>query len=160
MSKSEQLTAGRNKKEPGINSGNWYNTPYDKTHDVSINTSYDLNKKWTFNANFIFQTGQPTNYPVGQYEVTGLNLPVYNNDSRNADRLPIYHRLDIAATLTPRKNKNRKWKSEWVFGIYNIYNRKNAASISFSQNTQTLKNEAIKTSIFGMVPSVTYNFKF
>ena len=160
LSKSEQLTAGRTENEPGINNGNWYATPYDKTHDISINASYELNKKWTFNSNFVFQTGQPTNYPVGQYEVSGINVPIYDNNRRNADRLPSYHRLDISATLTPEKNKNRKWKGEWVFGIYNLYSRKNAASISFTQNRETFRNEAIKTSIFGIVPSVTYNFKF
>ncbi|MCI2227768.1 TonB-dependent receptor [Polaribacter sp. MSW13] len=160
LSRSEQLTEGRNANEPGINQGNWYNTPFDKTHDFSINASYELNKKWTFNSNFVFQTGQPTNYPVGQYEVQGLNVPIYDDNRRNADRLPAYHRLDISATLTPRKNKNRKWQAEWVFGIYNLYGRQNAASINFKQNRETFRNEAIKTSIFGLVPSVTYNFKF
>ncbi|ARV05341.1 collagen-binding protein [Polaribacter sp. SA4-10] len=160
LSRSEQLTAGRTANEPGINQGNWYSTPYDKTHDFSINGSYELNEKWKFNTNFVFQTGQPTNYPVGQYEVQGLNIPIYDDDRRNADRLPTYHRLDISATLTPKKNKNRKLQGEWVFGIYNLYGRQNAASISFTQNRETNRNEAIQTSIFGMVPSVTYNFKF
>jgi hypothetical protein len=160
LSRSEQLTEGRTPNEPGINQGNWYSTPFDKTHDFSINASYELNKKWTFNTNFVFQTGQPTNYPVGQYEVQGLNVPIYDDNRRNADRLPAYHRLDVSATLTPRKNKNRKWKGEWVFGIYNLYGRENAASINFAQNRETFKNEAIQTSIFSITPSVTYNFKF
>jgi hypothetical protein len=160
LSKSEQKTQGRTANEPGINQGEWYNTPYDKTHDISINTSYELSKKWLFNANFLFQTGQPTNYPVGQYEVQGLNVPIYNDNTRNADRLPAYHRLDISATLSPESNKNRKWQAEWVFGIYNLYGRQNAASINFRQNRETFRNEAIQTSIFGLVPSVTYNFKF
>ena len=160
LSKSEQLTSGRNSSEPGINNGNWYNTPYDKTHDLSINTSYELSTRWKFNSNFLLQTGQPTNYPVGQYEFQGLNVPIYNDNLRNADRLPTYHRLDLSATLTPTKNNNRNFQAEWVFGIYNIYNRKNAASIAFSRNTETSTNEAIKTSIFGIVPSITYNFKF
>lgn len=160
LSRSEQQTEGRTAIEPGINNGKWYSTPYDKTHDFSINGSYELNKKWKFNSNFVFQTGQPTNYPVGQYEFQGLNVPIYDDNRRNADRLPAYHRLDISATLTPEKNKNRKWQGEWVFGIYNVYGRQNAASINFSQNRETLRNEAVQTSIFGMVPSVTYNFKF
>jgi hypothetical protein len=160
LSRSEQQTLGRIANEPGINRGEWYNTPYDKTHDISLNGSYELSKKWTFNANFLFQTGQPTNYPVGQYEVQGLNVPIYDDNRRNADRLPAYHRLDVSATLTPEKNKNRKWQGEWVFGIYNLYGRQNAASINFSQNRETFKNEAVQTSIFGLVPSVTYNFKF
>lgn len=160
LSKSEQLTAGRTPYEPGINSGEWYNTPYDKTHDISINASYELNKIWKFNSNFVFQTGQPTNYPVGQYEVQGLNVPIYNDNRRNSDRLPTYHRLDISATLKPEKNNKRKWQAEWVFGIYNLYGRQNAASVNFIQNIETFRNEAVQTSIFGMVPSVTYNFKF
>ncbi|MDG1245065.1 MAG: TonB-dependent receptor [Polaribacter sp.] len=160
LSKSEQLTAGRTLNEPGINNGEWYNTPYDKTHDFSINASYELNKKWKFNTNFVFQTGQPTNYPVGQYEVQNLNVPIYNDNSRNSDRLPAYHRLDISATLNPEKNNLRKWQAEWIFGIYNLYGRQNAASVNFSQNRETSRNEAVQTAIFGLVPSVTYNFKF
>ena len=160
LSRSEQQTLGRNANEPGINQGEWYNTPFDKTHDISINASYELNEKWKFNTNFVFQTGQPTNYPVGQYEIQGLNVPIFDDNRRNADRLPAYHRLDISATLTPRKNKNRKWQAEWVFGIYNLYGRQNAASINFRQNRETMRNEALQTSIFGLVPSVTYNFKF
>ena len=160
LSKSEQLTSGRNINEPGINNGEWYNTPYDKTHDLSVNAGYELSSKWKFNTNFLLQTGQPTNYPVGQYEFQGLNVPIYNDNQRNANRLPTYHRLDLSATLTPVKNNNRDLQAEWVFGIYNIYNRKNAASIAFSRNTETSANEAIKTSIFGIVPSITYNFKF
>ncbi len=160
LSKSEQQTPGRSENEPGINAGEWYNTPFDKTHDISLNGSYEVSKKWTFNANFLFQTGQPTNYPVGQYEISGLNVPIYDDNRRNADRLPAYHRLDISATLTPDKNKNRTWQGEWVFGIYNVYGRQNAASINFRQNRETRRNEAVQTSIFGLVPSVTYNFKF
>ena len=160
LSKSEQQTLGRTDIEPGINNGEWYSSAFDKTHDISINASYELSKKWTFNTNFLFQTGQPTNYPVGQYEIQGINVPIYDDNRRNSDRLPAYHRLDISATLTPDKNKNREWKGEWVFGIYNIYGRQNAASINFRRNQETMRNEAIQTSIFGLVPSVTYNFKF
>jgi hypothetical protein len=159
LSKSEQKTPGRTPQEPGINNNQWYNTPYDKTHDISFNGSYEVNKKWKFGANFLFQTGQPTNYPTGQFEYRGLTVPLFDG-SRNSTRLPAYHRIDISATLTPTKNKNKKWQGEWVFSIYNVYNRKNAASINFSRNEDTFVNEAIRTSIFGIIPAVTYNFKF
>ena len=158
FSKSEQKTIGRNSIETGINMGKWYNTPYDKTHDFSFVSNYKLNEKLTFNTNFIFQTGQPTTYPIGQYTYMNLNVPNYG--ARNSNRLPNYHRLDISLTLIPNKNKKRDYKSEWVFGIYNIYNRDNANSITFQQNEKTLKNEAIQLSIFGIVPSISYNFKF
>ncbi|AYN67858.1 TonB-dependent receptor [Euzebyella marina] len=158
LSKSEQRTPGRTLNETGINNGNWYNTPYDKTHDLSLYGSYQLNSKWSFNSNFVFQTGQPTNYPVGQYKFQGLSVPYYG--ARNEERLPTYHRLDLSANLNPDKNKNRKWQGEWVFSLYNVYNRRNAASINFSRNPDTRQNEAVRTSIFGIVPAVTYNFKF
>lgn len=157
LSKSEQQTPGRTPIETGINNGNWYRTPYDKTHDISFTGSYDLNKKWKLNANFLFQTGQPATFPNGQYEYNGLNIPNYSN--RNADRLPAYNRLDIAVNYTPKPDKRTGWQSYWVFGIYNVYNRRNAASISFGQNQDTGMNEATRLSIFGIVPSISYNFK-
>ena len=166
LSRSEQRTPGREldidngrtNQETGINNGEWYNTPFDKTHDITLFGNYELNKKWRFNANFVYQTGQPTNYPIGQFEFQGIVIPYYG--LRNQERLPDYHRLDISATLTPRKNKGRKLQGEWVFSVYNVYNRRNAASINFRRNQDTGVNEAIRTSIFGIVPSVTYNFKF
>ena len=157
ISKSEQKTPGRNRIETGINFSNWYNTPYDKTHDLSINSEYNINNKLKLVGNFIYQTGQPTNYPNSQYNYMNLNIPNYGE--RNSSRLPNYHRLDINLTLQPNKSKG-KVESTWVFGIYNLYNRDNAASIIFRRNNETLKNEAVQISIFGIVPSVTYNFKF
>jgi hypothetical protein len=158
LSKSEQKTEGRSASETGINNGKWYNTPYDKTHDVSITTSYDLNKKWAFSSNFLFQTGQPTTYPNGQYEYNGINIPNY--EARNSSRLPTYHRLDISAIYTPKPDSIKRWKGEWVFGIYNLYNHKNAASMSFRENETSGNNEALRLAIFGIIPSISYNFKF
>lgn len=158
LSKSEQQTQGRTPIETGINNGNWYRTPYEKTHDISITASYQLNKKWTFNSNFLFQTGQPTTYPNGQYEYNGITIPNY--EARNSSRLPTYHRLDISANYNPNPNTTKRWKGEWVFGIYNLYNRRNAASISFRENRNTGNNEALRLAIFGIIPSVSYNFKF
>ncbi|MFY7741843.1 MAG: TonB-dependent receptor [Flavobacterium sp.] len=158
LARTEQQTPGRNANEPGINNGNWYKTGFDKLHDLSLVGNYKLNEKWRFGATFAFQTGQPVTFPNGQYEYLGVSVPSF--EARNNSRLPAYHHLDLAATLTPSKNKDRKWFAEWVFGIYNVYNRQNAASITFRQNENTARNEAIRLSIFGIVPSVTYNFKF
>lgn len=158
LSKSQQRTPGREATETGINNGVWYRSAYDKTHNLAVTSSYKLNPKWAFSGNFILQTGQPVTYPNGQYEYQGLIIPSYG--LRNQNSLPTYHHLDVAATLTPKQNTKRNWKGEWVFSIYNLYGRKNAASISFRQNSESGNNEAILLSIFGMVPSVTYNFKF
>jgi hypothetical protein len=158
LSRTEQQVAGRTPEETGINNGNWYKTGFDKTHNLAIVGNYKLNEKWRFSSNFILQTGQPVTFPTGQYEYQGITVPIFS--SRNENNLPMYHRLDVSATLTPRKNKGRKWQAEWVFGIYNIYNRQNAASITFRQNQETGTNEALRLSIFGIVPSATYNVKF
>ncbi|ETN94066.1 TonB-dependent receptor [Zhouia amylolytica] len=158
LSKSEQQTPGGSAGGPGINNGQWYYTGYDRTHDISITTNYKLSDKWSFGTNFIFQTGRPVTYPNSQYQYEGLSIANYG--LRNKNRLPSYHRVDISATYIPNRKPAKRWKGEWVFGIYNIYNRKNAASITFGQNRKNGANEATRTAIFGIVPSVTYNFKF
>lgn len=158
LSRTEQQVAGRTPEETGINNGNWYKTGFDKLHNLAVVANYKLNEKWRFSANLIAQTGQPVTFPNGQYQYEGITVPVFSG--RNEENLPTYHRLDVSATLTPTKNKGRKWQAEWVFGIYNVYNRQNAASITFRQNQETGSNEALRLSIFGIVPSATYNIKF
>jgi len=158
LARSEQKVEGRTPQETGINNGEWYRTGFDKLHDISIVGNYNYNEKWRFGANFSFQSGQPLTLPNGQYEYNGITVPSYG--LRNENNLPAYHRLDVSATLTPSKNKGRTWQGEWVFGVYNIYNRMNAASITFQQNKETAVNEATRLAIFGFIPSVTYNFKF
>lgn len=158
LAKSEQRTPGGIAGGLGIANGEWYNTPYDRTHDISISGSYKLNDKFSFGANLVFQTGRPVTYPNGQYEYEGISVASYSD--RNSDRLPAYHRLDLSVNYVPNRKPNNRLKGEWVLGIYNAYNRKNAASISFGQNVETGANEATRTAIFGIVPSLTYNFKF
>lgn len=158
LAKSEQRTPGRTPEEHGINNGNWYPTAWDKRHDVSLTAQYKLSDRWSFGANLIFQTGRPTTYPEGQYVYQGMVIPVY--EERHSSRLTAYHRLDLSATLTPKSQSSKRWKGEWVFSIYNVYNRKNAASITFRKNEDHYYNEAVRLSIFGIIPSVTYNFKF
>ena len=158
LSRSEQQTPGRTPNETGINNGNWYRSAYDKTHNLALTGNYKLDKRWTLGAAFTLQSGQPVTFPTGKYVFEGITVPSYN--SRNEDRLPTYHRLDVSASLTPKKYENKRFKGEWVFGIYNLYSRNNAASISFRQNEDTGFNESVKLSIFGIVPSVSYNFKF
>ncbi|WP_346881424.1 TonB-dependent receptor [uncultured Algibacter sp.] len=158
LSKSEQQTKGRTQQETGINNGNWYNTPYDKTHDISFTGSYQWNEKWKISTNFLFQTGQPSTFPNGQYSYNGLTIP--NFSGRNSDRLPAYNRLDISLNYTPKPNKTSGLQSYWVFGIYNVYNRRNATTITFNSNPDTGSNEATRLAIFGIVPSFSYNFKF
>jgi len=158
LSRAEQKTSGRSANETGINNSEWYHTGYDKLHNLSVTGSYERSKKWSYSAMFALQSGQPVTYPNSQYQYGGINVPNFGN--RNENRLPIYHHLDVSATYTPKPDKKQGWQGEWVFSIYNLYNRQNAASISFRQNADNGSNEAVRLSIFGVIPSVTYNFKF
>ena len=158
LSNSEQQTPGRKPNESGINNGNWYKSGYHKLHNLAVTANYSLNPKWTLGGNFILQSGQPVTFPNGQYEYQGIIVPSYG--ARNENNLPLYHHLDLSATYVPKPDKKKGWQSEWVFSVYNIYSRKNAASISFRQDQISGANEAVKLSIFGAVPSVSYNFKF
>lgn len=158
LSRSEQRTPGRTPTEIGINNGNWYNSPWDKTHDISITGQYEWNEHWSFGANLIYQTGQPSTFPSGQYVYNNIVVPVY--EDRNSSRLPDFHHIDLSATWVPNPGSQKQWQGEWVFSVYNVYNRMNAASINFRENTDVNRNEAVKLSIFGIIPAVTYNFKF
>ncbi|MBX3239790.1 MAG: TonB-dependent receptor [Chitinophagaceae bacterium] len=158
LSRAEQRTPGRNTNEPGINNGEWYRANYDKTHNLSLTAAYRLTKNWSFGGIFAYQTGKAATFPIGKYQYHGVTIANYG--IRNENALPAYHHLDLSATYTPRPDKQKRWKSEWVFSVYNVYNRANAAALNFGQNTETGKSEARQMSIFGIIPSITYNFKF
>lgn len=158
LSKAEQRTPGRNADEPGINDGEWYRANYDKLHNLSLTASYQFTKKWSFGGILTYQTGKAATFPVGKYQYQGVTIADYG--LRNENSLSAYHHLDLSATYIPKPDKLKGWRGEWVFSIYNVYNRANAAAFNFGQNTDTGLSEARKMSIFGIIPSVTYNFKF
>lgn len=145
------------RKFDDINEGNYFNATQDRTHEVSVVGIFQASKKWTFSATFVYYTGNAVTFPSGKYRVDGQTVFLYSK--RNEYRLPAYHRLDLAATLLAKKTK--KFESSWSFSIYNAYNRANAYSINFRDNKDdATKTEAVQTTLFKIVPSVTYNFKF
>ena len=158
ISKAQQRTPGRNTDEPGINNGKWYRANYDKLHNLSVTGSYAFNRKWSFGGILTFQSGKAATFPDGRYQYQGVYVASYG--TRNGNSLPAYHRLDVSATYVPKPDKTKGWRGEWNFSIYNIYNRNNAASYSFRQNEDTGTSETRRTSIFGIVPGITYNVKF
>ena len=145
------------RKISGINNDNWYNARQDRTHDIAIVGIYQLNKKWTLSANWIFYTGDAVTYPSGKYTVDSEVYFYYSE--RNGYRMPNYHRLDLGATLQLRKQK--KFSSELNFSLFNAYGRANAYQINFREGKDDPnKTEAVQTSLFTFVPSISYNFKF
>ncbi|WP_262708723.1 MULTISPECIES: TonB-dependent receptor plug domain-containing protein [unclassified Chryseobacterium] len=145
------------RKIDGINDNQWYNARMDKTHDLSVVATYQLNSKWTLSGLFLYSTGNAVTFPVGKYELNGQTIFQYN--SRNADRMPAYHRMDLSATYEPESNK--RFRGSWTFGIYNLYGRENAYTINFEDNPNNPgTTRAMQTSLFRWVPNITYNFKF
>jgi hypothetical protein len=147
---------------PELNAQQKYPAKYDRRHDLSIVSTYEINKKWKVGSVFVYGTGNATSLPVRFYIVEGVLTQEYSNV--NQYRLAPYHRLDLSATLTPKNKKNRKLQSSWVFGIYNVYNRLNPYFVYFDQSGSafdgSLKIEAKQVSLFPILPSVTWNFKF
>lgn len=158
LSRSEQQTPGRSPEETGLNQGEWYRSNYDKLHNLSLTTAYSLSKKWLFSGIFTYQTGKAASFPNGKYQYQ--DMVIANYGLRNKNSLSAYHHLDLAATYVPKPDKIKGWQSEWVFSIYNVYNRPNAASYVFGQSNSTAASEVSRISIFGIVPSITYNFKY
>lgn len=142
-----------------INDGEWYNATWDKTHDAALVLSYELNKRVSFSANWIYATGRAITLPTGKYEYQGTTVPVYSD--RNAERMPDYHRADIGFTLQNKEKVNRKLFWDLNVSIYNVYNRHNAYSINFVDDPDNSDRQiAEQTYIFPILPSVTWNFKF
>jgi hypothetical protein len=147
---------------PGLNQGKKFPAKYDRRHDLSVVANYEQNKKWKFGAVFVYATGNATSLPQRFYIVNGVLTQEYSKI--NQYRLAPYHRLDLSATYTPQPKKQRRIQSYWVFSVYNAYSRMNPYFIYFNQEGSpyngTLKVDAKQVSLFPVLPSITWNFKF
>jgi hypothetical protein len=133
-------TIGRTElKVDGINNGEWYPTRFDQLHNLKLAGFYQINERWSISSNFTYLSGTPTTFPTSRYTVGEYLIPYNALQSRNNIRIPDYHRLDISATLNGRKVKKngkvRKNQDSLVFGVYNIYSRRNPFSIYFWQGS-------------------------
>ncbi|MFO7828983.1 MAG: TonB-dependent receptor [Bacteroidales bacterium] len=147
------------RKIPEINKGKVYPASYDKPHNIAVVASYELLKKLNASATWVYSTGSPVTFPVGRYEYGNMIVPVYSD--RNAYRMPDYHRMDISLTYKFGVNKTRGLRSELNLSVYNVYNRKNAWMILFSQDEDDPNvTIAEKVYLFPILPSITYNFYF
>ncbi len=152
------------RKFPDLNEGKVFPAKYDRTHDLSININYDINKEWSVGATFVYATGNAIT-PANTLSMIEFN-PMIGYADRNSYRVPAYHRMDLALTYTPipKRRPNRRWKSSYNIAIYNVYNRKNTYfiynKIEGSTLTGDLKQTPINVSLFPVIPSFTWNFKF
>jgi hypothetical protein len=129
----------------------------DRRHDVSVVCMYDLSRKLKISATWVFNTGNAVTFPNGKYVIDGKTIGYYTQ--RNGYRMPDYHRLDLG--LTWIRKQTAKFESSWNFSVYNAYGRENAYFISFRQSKEDPdQTEAVQISLFKIIPSVSYKFKF
>jgi hypothetical protein len=142
---------------PGIDNDVPFPAKQDIIDDLAVVGIYELSKKVTLSATFVYYTGNAVTFPSGKYEIDGQVVNLYTE--RNGYRMPPYNRLDVALTWIRKKTK--KVETSWNFSIYNLYDRENAFAIFFQPNpNDPSESEAVQLSLFRIVPSVTYNFKF
>jgi len=156
-SRAERKVIGFDEEET-INSGEYYPTYYDRPHDLSFTGHYQITRRWSFSANYIFMTGRPATFPENKYIIDRFTVAGYGE--RNKYRIPDYHRLDISFTLAGNLKRKKKWDGSWTFSVYNLFARKNAYSVYFKAENGAVP-QAYKLSVIGTAfPSITYNFKF
>jgi len=145
------------RKINGINNDSWYPATQDITHYITAVGIFQLSKKWTASASFVYYTGNAVTFPSGKYEVNGQVVFYYTQ--RNGYRMPAYNRLDVGFTYQAKKTA--KTETSWNFSCYNAYGRENPYSITFQVNPNNpQQTQAVMTYLFRWVPSITYNFKF
>lgn len=143
--------------EEKVNNGEYFAANYDKPHDFSAILNYRFTKRYSFSANFIYQTGRPITYPVGTYQYGNANYTLYSD--RNKFRIPDYYRMDIGFNIEGNHKLKKLAHSFWNISIYNVLGRNNPYSVFFVTDNGEIK--AYKTSIFAIpIPTITYNFKF
>jgi hypothetical protein len=143
--------------EETVNNGDYFPTNYDKPHDFSLVANYKFTKRYSFSANFIYQTGRPVTYPLGSYKLHGSEYVQYSD--RNQYRIPDYYRLDVGINIEGNHKIKKLAHSFWNISVYNILGRNNPYSLYFVTENGEVK--AYQTSIFSMpIPTITYNFKF
>ena len=163
------------RKFPDLNSGNVFPAKYDRRHDLSVVAGYKLSERWTFGAAFIYATGNTLTLPTSWY-VQEQSL-LFNYGARNSTRMAPYHRLDLSATLYDKSYKvkqdeltgepikvKKRFRSNWSFSVYNVYNRANPFFMYVDSNGDFLNGDfkiSVKqVSLFPIIPSVTWNFEF
>jgi len=148
---------------PNLNNGQTFPAKYDQRHDISVVASYQQSKKWTYSAVFVYGSGTAITLPTAYYPIGNKLVEQYS--ALNAYRLFPYHRLDISAVYTPQHTKPRKYQGSWAFAIYNVYDRHNPYFLYVNETGSVsspggVKLQVEEVSIFPIIPSITYNFKF
>ena len=143
--------------EETVNNGNFFSTNYDKPHDFNVVGNYKLTQRFSFSANFTYQTGRPITYPTGKYSYQGNEYLLYSD--RNKFRIPDYYRLDVGFNVEGNHKLKKLAHSFWSLSVYNLLGKNNPNSVFFTTENGAVKS--YQSSIFSKpIPTITYNLKF
>ncbi len=143
--------------EERINNGEFFPSNFDRPHDVSLIANYKLTRRFSFSANFVYQTGRPVTYPIGTFRFNNADFVAFSN--RNEFRIPDFYRLDLGVNIEGNHKKQKLAHSFVTISVYNVLGRNNPYSVFFVTENGEVK--ALQSSIFAIpIPSITYNFKF
>lgn len=152
-----------NRTFPDLNGGKTYYAKYDRRHDLSVVTSYELSKKFTVSGVWTYATGQRLTGLTGYFLMpqpayTGIDpLSIYSE--KNVFKFSASHRLDLSITWHPHPERQSRWKGEWQFGAYNVYNRAQPYKVRVvPKGGGGYKYEQV--GLFGFLPFFSYNFSF
>jgi hypothetical protein len=153
----------------------YFPAKYDRRHDLSVALTYKLTEQWTFGGVFVYASGNTMTLPVSWY-MSGEHV-LYEYGERNSTRMPAFHRLDFSATWYDKATKfktdvetgkvieyKKRFRSNVSFSVYNVYNRQNPYFVYVNTTGGPTSSEfqinLKQVSLFPIIPSVTWNFKF
>ncbi len=152
-----------------LNNGKPFYARYDRRHDASVVLQYKINDHIKASATWVYGTGNAITLPLSSYQTNhnntipsmGIWAPAGSEyTDRNDFRMRAYHRADIGVQFSKEKERGIR---TWEVSAYNLYNRKNPFYYFIgnedrwdSESPQVLK----QISLFPVLPSVSYNFKF
>lgn len=150
-----------NRQFANINNGEEFPYRYDRRHDISFVLTHKFNEKFDIGVVWVYGTGNAITLALQKYNSLGDNnnggSEVNHIDQRNGYRMPAYHRLDLGLNY----HKKTKWgESTWSFGLYNAYNRKNPFFLDIGYLKDSNKKVLKQISLFPLLPSISYSFKF
>lgn len=155
-----------------INEGQWFPFRYDRRHEIDFGGVFrwkervDVSWGWGFSSGLavtlpevVFMEKPPVANPNGGYYDYRDNL-LLGYGPRNSQRTRAIHRLDVSISF----RKPTRWgERTWEFGLYNLYSRRNPFSVVtdyWGGDGDQVNYQFYQRSLFPIVPSVSYRFKF
>lgn len=165
-----------------LNFGERYPARYDRRHDISVVGIYKINDHITLSCTWVYGTGNAITLPVSSYGIEyhaiqgapqsqpggGTNIQIGQsqlgdiarvNDygQKNSVRMSPYHRMDIGIQF---HKKLKRCVRTFEFSVYNVYSHQNPFFYYTTYDEVSKKNKLMQLSLFPIIPSVSWSYKF